>query len=311
MSIDKFKNKVILGDSLEVMKQFPDNLINLVITSPPYFGCRVYGNETLGREANPLDYIKNLLQFTLEIKRILHKEGSFYLNIGDIYFGTKGFIRNKGRYARKTDKHYKEHKIVKPNGNYLQYKQLLMIPERVAFGMQEQGWILRNKIVWEKPNPVPSYSPDRRYPVYEHIFHFVKSRKYYFDLKTAKLLKHHRDVIKCQIEPFNNHQATFPEKLIVPLILTTSKENDIVFDPFSGSGTTLVVAAKNNRCYLGIDINSEYVEYSQEQLMNISKHHKEIVVQSKYYYGDLFSSNKNENLIADKPKKRKQKRIKK
>ena len=190
----KFLNQIIHGDCMQLLPELPDDFCHLILTSPPYFGARVYGNETLGREENPQDYVNHLLKFTLRLKRVLHQTGSFYLNIGDIYFGTKGFIRNKGKYARKTDKHYREHKIVKPNGKYLQYKQLLMIPERVAIGMQEQGWILRNKIIWEKPNPVPSYSPDRRYPVYEHIFHFVKSRKYFFDLYEAKQLNHHRAI---------------------------------------------------------------------------------------------------------------------
>lgn len=103
---DNFLNKITCGDSLNLMKELPDNYINLVITSPPYFNCRSYGNETIGREENPLDYVKNLLEYSFEIKRILHKQGSFYLNIGDVYFGTKGFIRNKGRYARKTDKSF-------------------------------------------------------------------------------------------------------------------------------------------------------------------------------------------------------------
>ena len=236
--INSYVNKIIHGDTMKLLEDMPNESINLILTSPPYFGARVYGNETLGREENPQDYVNNLLKFTLQFKRILNKEGSFYLNIGDTYFGTKGFSRNKGRYARKTDKHYKEHKIVKPNGKYLQYKQLLMLPERVAMGMQEQGWILRNKIIWEKPNPVPSYSPDRRYPVYEHIFHFVKSRKYYFDIVKAKELNHHRDVIRNSIEPFKIHQATFPLSLIKPFILTTSKEKDIVLDSFMGSGNT-------------------------------------------------------------------------
>jgi len=127
-----FINKIICGDSLRLVKELPDNFVSLIITSPPYFGCRVYGNETLGREEHPLEYVSNLLKYSNELKRVLNKEGSFYLNIGDVYFGTKGFGRNKGRYGRKTDKHYKEHKITKPNGKYLQYKQLLMLPERVA-----------------------------------------------------------------------------------------------------------------------------------------------------------------------------------
>lgn len=259
-------NKIYCGDSLKLLKNLFSNSIHLIITSPPYFGCRIYGNETLGREESPLDYVSNLLQFTMELKRILRQDGSFYLNIGDVYFGTKGFIRNKGRYARKTDVHYKEHKIVKPNGKYLQYKQLLMIPERVAIGMQEQGWILRNKIIWEKPNPVPSYSPDRRYPVYEHIFHFVKSKRYYFDLEIAKRLNNHRDIYRNGIEPFKEHQASYPVSLIKPLILTTSKENDIVLDPFIGSGTTAVAAIFTNRHFIGFEINMEFCRIAEARI---------------------------------------------
>ncbi|MBI4726326.1 site-specific DNA-methyltransferase [candidate division TA06 bacterium] len=259
-------NKIYCGDSLELLGNLSANSIHLIITSPPYFGCRIYGNETLGREESPLDYVSNLLQFTIELKRILRQDGSFYLNIGDVYFGTKGFIRNKGRYARKTDIHYREHKIIRPNGKYLQYKQLLMIPERVAIGMQEQGWILRNKIIWEKPNPVPSYSPDRRYPVYEHIFHFVKSRRYYFDLEIAKRLNNHRDIYRNSIEPFKEHQASYPVSLIKPLILTTSKENDIVLDPFIGSGTTAVAAIFTNRRFIGFEMNMEFCRIAETRI---------------------------------------------
>ena len=272
--MDYYINKIINGDTLQLLDSVPENFINLILTSPPYFGARIYGNETLGREQDPRDYIKNLLKFTLKLKKILHEEGSFYLNIGDIYFGSKGFSRNKGKYARKTDKHYKEHKIIRPGGNYLQYKQLLMLPERLAIGMQEQGWLLRNKIIWEKPNPVPSYSPDRRYPVYEHFFHFVKSKKYYFNLVKAKELNHHRDVIKNGIEPFKKHQATFPLSLIKPFIETTTKKNDIVLDPFMGSGTTAVACIELQRNYLGFEINEEYYKDSLERINNLKEENK-------------------------------------
>jgi len=273
MTISNFFNKIICDNTESLIKELPSNSINLIITSPPYFGCRVYGNETFGREENPIDYVNNLIELTIEFKRILNKEGSFYLNIGDIYFGTKVFSRNKGSYARKTDKNYFEHKIVKPDGKYLQYKQLLMLPERIAIGMQEQGWILRNKIIWEKPNPVPSYSPDRRYPVYEHIFHFVKSRKYFFDLEIAKKLNNHRDIYRNGIEPFKEHQASFPLSLIKPLILTTSKENDIVFDPFMGSGTTAVASIETKRNYIGFEINERFCQIAEKRIKeaNINK----------------------------------------
>ena len=265
----EYINKILCGDCEKLLKYLPNNSINLIITSPPYFGCRVYGNETFGREEHPLNYVDKLVNFFVSLKRILHTEGSFYLNIGDVYFGTKGFIRNKGSYVRKTDHNYKEHKIVKQDGKYLQYKQLLMLPERIAIGMQENGWILRNKIIWEKPNPCPSYSSDRRLPVYEYIFHFVKSKKYYFDYNTAKKLNHHRDIVVNGIEPFKKHQASFPLSLIKPLIQTTSKEGDVVFDPFIGSGTTAVASLELNRKYVGFEINADYCKLAEERINKI------------------------------------------
>ena len=270
--IKKYINKIIQGDSLGVLKEMPSDSVNLIITSPPYFGCRVYGNETLGREEHPLTYISDLLQFTKELKRVLHPNGSFYLNIGDVYFGSKGFSRNKGKWQRKTDSHYKEHKIIKPDGKYIQHKQLLLLPSRVAAKMQEEsGWLLRNQIIWEKPNPIPSWSPDRRLPVYEYIYHFVKSPKYYFDYKLAKELGCHRDIIKCGIEPFGNHQATFPISLIEPLILTTSKADDVILDPFMGSGTVGVVCKKNGRRYIGIELNEKYCKDARKRIENCDK----------------------------------------
>lgn len=266
-----FENQIIPGDSLRVLREIPSDFINLIITSPPYFGCRVYGNETLGREENPMDYINHLFEFTVQLKRVLSTSGSLYLNLSNLYYGTKGFSRNQGTWKRKTDHHYRTHKIVKPDGKFLQYKQLLLLPAMLAIKMQEDGWILRNDLIWEKPRPIPSFSKDRRLPVYEHIFHFVKSKKYYFDYDIAKKLNSHRDVIKCDIEPYKEHQASFPEKLITPLILTTSKKNDIVLDPFGGSGTVGTVCVKNNRNYILIEKNEEYCKIAENRINEITR----------------------------------------
>jgi len=265
-NISDFKDKIICGNSLEVLKDIPEDSINLVITSPPYFGCRVYGDETLGREENPLDYVSNLFEFMTEIKRVLHPNGSFYLNLGDVYFGTKGFSRNEGKFKRKTDGHYKEHKIAKEDGKYLQYKQLLLLPSRLAIKMQDDGWLLRNQVIWNKVNPLPSYSKDRRLPVYEYFFHFAKSKKYFFDYNKAKDMGHHRDIISHGIEAFGDHHATFPESLVEPFILTTSRENDIVLDPFCGAGTVPVVCKKNKRHYIGIELAEKNCIISENRL---------------------------------------------
>jgi len=265
--MDKYINQITCGDSLEVLKEFPDESVNLIITSPPYFGCRAYGDETLGRESDPREFINDLFEFTKEFKRILKKDGSFYLNLGDVYFGPKGFHKGlKPHQQRKTHHHYKDHNLVKEDGKYLQNKQLLLIPPRLAIKMQDDGWIVRNQNLWVKPNAVPSFCEDRRLPVYEYFYHFVKSKQYYFDYPLAKRLKHHRDIIECGMEPFGEHEATFPEKLIYPFIRTTSKKDDIVLDPFGGYGTVAVVCKKTNRKYISIELNPDYCEGAKKRL---------------------------------------------
>lgn len=253
------KNVIYNEDCLQTIQKMPDDYVDLIITSPPYFGCRAYGNETLGRESDPRDYVKNISFIAKNLKRILKPTGTFYLNIGDVYFGTKGFSRNKGRFARKTDIHYKEHKITQEDGKYLQHKQLLLLPTRIAAEMQDDGWVLRNNIIWEKANPIPSHSPDRRMPCYEYIFHFVKSKKYFFNWELAKELESHRDFFRTSVKPFNGHPAAFNEDVIKNLILTSTQPNDLVYDPFMGSGTTACVSRKYGRQYIGSEINPEYV----------------------------------------------------
>jgi len=262
----QLENHIIQGDSLQVLKDFPSDSINLIVTSPPYWACRVYGNGTLGREKNPLDYVDNLFPIISQCKRVLSADGSLYLNIGDLYFNTSGYSRNTGSRKRKTDSQYKERDIVKPDGKYLQYKQLLLLPSRLAILMQEDGWILRNSIIWRKTNPLPNHSPDRRLPVYEYIFHFVKSRKYYFDYDMAKKLGNYTDIMETNVEAFQEHLATFPERLIHPLIMTTSKPNDLVLDPFMGAGTVAVVCKKNQRHYVGIELVPENVRIAERRI---------------------------------------------
>jgi len=265
---EDFVNKIVCGDSSMVLRKIYDNSIDLIITSPPYFGCREYDDDFdgLGREEDPRDYVNNIFNTINRTMRVLKESGSLYLNIGDVYFGTKGFSRNKGKWARKTDSQYKTHKIISTDGKYLQHKQRLMLPERIAIKMQDNGWVLRNNIIWEKPNPLPCHANDRRLPVYENIFHFVKSKKYYYDIDRAKELGHHRDVIQCAIEPYKEHMATFPEKLVAPLIEISCPKDGIVLDPFLGAGTTIKVASDLGRKYMGIELSYQYCLYAKKRI---------------------------------------------
>lgn len=268
MKKENFENMIVCGDASRVLRKIPDGSVDLVVTSPPYFGCRQYDDDSegLGREEDPRDYIQNTADIIQKLWPVLTDEGSLYLNVGDVYFGTKGFSRNEGKWSRRTDHQYKDHKIVKEDGKYLQHKQRLMLPQRIAIQLQDNGWILRNNIIWEKLNPLPCHAKDRRLPVYENIFHFVKQKKYHYDEKRAKELDHHRDVIRCSVEPYKDHVATFPEKLISPLIEISCPEGGLVLDPFLGGGTTAKVASDLGRRFIGIELSYQYCLFSKNRL---------------------------------------------
>jgi len=268
ISYKQLVDRIIHGNALDLYRLIPTDSIPLIITSPAYYGCRMYGGgrNELGREWHPMSYVENLILHAIEWKRILRPDGNLYLNLGDVYFGTKGFTRNEGDHARKTDHHYKEHDKVRSEGCYTRDKQLLLLPSRVAIRMQELGWILRNEIIWTKPGPLPAHANDRRLPVHEKIFHFVKSHRNYFDQATAKRLGSHRDETRHGIEKFGEHQATFPETLIAPLVLTSSREGDTVFDPFIGSGTTAVVSKRCKRHWLGFELVKRNCRMANERV---------------------------------------------
>ena len=218
-------NKIYHEEANQFMAQLPPNSVDLIVTSPPYFGLRHYGGETLGRERDPRKYVRKFMTFSSNLRRILKPTGSMYLNLGDVYFGTKGYSRSTGRAARKTDHHYQNHEIAKPDGKYLQYKQLLLLPARIAIALQDAGWVVRNDLIWHKPNAFPNHAPDRRLPMYEHIFHITKAaRGYYFNYALAKELGNNKDMLCQKIETHGAHQAAYPLELIEPLIATTSQK---------------------------------------------------------------------------------------
>jgi len=144
----------ICGDSYDILQSFPDESIDMAITSPPYWGKREYENEeSIGLEKKYTEYIDNLMRVFAVLHRVLKLSGSFWLNIGDSYLN----------------------------------KNLVGIPWRVAIKMcDEQGWILRNSVIWNKVKGAPDNAPDRLRNVHENIFHFVKSKKYYYDLDMAR-----------------------------------------------------------------------------------------------------------------------------
>jgi site-specific DNA-methyltransferase (adenine-specific) len=325
----------LLGDCLNLLDLIPDNSVDCIITSPPYWGHRLYSGGGIGLEDTYSEYIDNLTKITEELYRVLKPTGSFWLNIGDTY-------RNKN---------------------------LLGVPWRVAINMMDkQKWVLRNSVIWNKHKGGLDSSKDKLRNIHENIFHFVKDEKKYFydtskirsdarksivkngtvisatgvsgvrykrqiELSTALsddeksnafvvlntvldriknseiadfrmiirgqqrtthsdsekvsgrakelaqkgfyFLFYHPDgtlpgdvweIIPEDTQKRKEHYAVYPEDLCKIPILATCPINGIILDPFSGSGTTSLVAIKHKRKSIGIDISEEYIEFSKERI---------------------------------------------
>ncbi len=188
-NINDFINKIIQGDALEILKQMPDECVDTIITSPPYWGLRDYGVEgQIGLESTLEEYLEKLLKITAELKRVLKKSGVMFWNHGDCYGGSgcgKGDYRNNNKRNLSVPKLYSK----KPNPQLqLLAKCLVLQNWRLILKMiDEQGWILRNTIIWHKPNHMPSSVKDRFTNAYEPVFMLVKNKKYYFDLDAVRV----------------------------------------------------------------------------------------------------------------------------
>jgi DNA modification methylase len=251
----RFYNK-----SSVIMNEIEDGEVDLIFTSPPYWNKRKYTeNGGLGNEKKPNDYVDNLVSHLTDCKRVLNKKGSFFLNLGDTF----------------------------NDGN------LLNIPHKVIIGLQDEGWILRNSIIWAKTNPKPSSSKSNLCPTYEFIFHLVKSSDYIYNptlapIKDSTKPSHpprHRNlkdnnskinpyipregknmgdwwseeivqsaVVNQKLTDGVEHPAPFPEKIVILPVLQTTNEGDLVLDPFCGSMTTGKVSERFNRQFVGYDV---------------------------------------------------------
>ena len=265
--------KILLGDVREKLSELPDGSVRTVVTSPPYWGLRDYGeDDQLGAEDTPELYVQNLVQIFKEVKRVLADDGTVWLNIGDSYVGTG----NKGDYR---DPKYGEgrngQKIALNNKvEGLKSKDLIGIPWKVAFALQADGWYLRQDIIWSKPNAMPEPVRDRCTRSHEYVFLLSKSRIYFYDNDAVKepttdgsSYRNKRDVWSINTQPFKGaHFAVFPEALVEPCILAGSEEGDTVLDPFCGSGTVGVVSNRFNRNFIGVELNEDYIKIAEERI---------------------------------------------
>lgn len=167
------------GDSLEVMRTLADGSVDCIVTSPPYYGLRDYGNDgQYGLEPTPDEYVETMRALFAEGRRVLADDGTFWLNIGDSY-STGGGTGGGGSYKQQP------HGRSRPKVE-IPAKNLMGIPWRVALALQADGWILRNSIIWYKPNGMPESVTDRLSGKHENLFMFTKKPTYWFDLDALR-----------------------------------------------------------------------------------------------------------------------------
>ena len=326
--------KIIQADVFKGLATLADKSVNTCVTSPPYFGLRDYGAPgQIGLEKTPEEYVAKLVEVFREVRRVLRDDATLWLNLGDSYGAPGGSIhagfneRYHGRATGEAGRSRPPSASATAKGAYRspRAKQLLGMPWRVALALQADGWVLRQDIIWHKPNPMPESVRDRCTKAHEYIFLLSKSPKYYFDHKamqepcvkgaagseshTGKTGDHQmgrastkprktsstnasavpgavehsgihregsprepetrnrRDVWTVASQPFKEaHFATFPPTLVEPCILAGCPVVGVVLDPFSGAGTTVMVAERHGRQGLGIELNPEYIEISLKRI---------------------------------------------
>ncbi len=275
--------KILVGDVRSRLAEISDKSVQCVVTSPPYWGLRDYGHDgQIGLEQTPKEYVAEMVTVFREVWRVLADDGVLWLNLGDSYTGF-----GNGR-----------------NGDGLKPKDLVGIPWRVAFALQDDGWYLRQDIIWAKPNPMPESVTDRCTKSHEYIFMLTKNTKYYFDNQAIKEpsanlgktkikfggtkygdsddpkhatksgneytdtgLRNKRDVWTIPARPFKEaHFAVMPEAIVEPCILASSRPADIVLDPFTGSGTVAVVSLRHNRNFIGTELSPEYAQIALNRI---------------------------------------------
>ena len=290
------------GDVFDKLKELDDNSIDCVCTSPPYWGLRDYGVPgQLGLEPTYQEHIQNIVELFRAMKPKLKDSATVWLNYGDSYAATVN--GTKAKDIKNDDRGFVDKPFSTIQGS-IKPKDLVMIPNRIAIALQDDGWWIRSEIIWHKPNPMPESTKDRPTSAHEKIWLITKNKKYYYDADAikedaawdrwgkqtqkkdkvgkAKLSKdrtkeeiqklgngkrNKRNVWTITTKPFKEaHFATFPKDLIEPCIKAGCPEGGVVLDPFGGSGTTGIVAKSLNRKSIMIELNPEYIKIAKKRI---------------------------------------------
>lgn len=262
---------LIRGRADLALALLPSSSVRTVVTSPPYWSLRDYEVDgQIGSTDALSDYIKSIVTAFDQLRRVLTDDGTAWLNIGDSY--TSG----NRRYRAPDNKNRARAMAVRPTTpNGLKPKDLIGVPWRIAFALQDAGWWLRSEVIWNKPNAHPESVRDRPTKAHETLFLLSKAQDYYYDLGavTGPNDRRLRTVWDIPTEPrrrdgsgLDDHPAPMPLTLAERCVSITSAPGDLVLDPYAGSGTTLLAATRLGRRWAGIDLNPNFVDLIERRL---------------------------------------------
>lgn len=294
-------SKVLIGDAIDCLRTLRDSSVDCCITSPPYYGLRDYGvSGQIGLEDTPEEYIERLVSVFREVHRVLKEDGTFWVNMGDCYCNSNGYIRASEQFRRdvRDSSPANDRDLTALHVAGYKTKDLMGIPWMLAFALRTDGWYLRQDIILEKTNPMPESVTDRCTKSHEYIFMLSKSPQYYYDneaiqedavcdvsdeqsirfggnkygddtsncsqTKSGNVYvpngkRNKRDVWTVSIASYKDaHFATFPPKLVEPMVFAGCRPGGTVLDCFAGSGTTLAVANYYGRNAIGCELNPKY-----------------------------------------------------
>lgn len=301
---------ILCGDALEMLRTLPAASAHCCVTSPPYWGLREYkaGPKEIGKEKTPEEFVANLVAVFRDVRRVLRPDATLWVNLGDSYAGAAGGGQGKtGDRATRTF----TARIRQKSGEGLKNKDLVGIPWMTAFALRANGWYLRRDIVWHKLNPMPESITDRPTTAHEYVFLLSAAERYYYDAAAirepdgGKLAgnrdgfkgkqgtaayqaqsggegsdgwkglgegRNKRSVWPIASQPYPGaHCAVMPPALVEPCILAGCPPGGVVLDPFAGACTTGLVALRNSRRFVGIELNPATVEEGRTRLDNDPK----------------------------------------
>jgi site-specific DNA-methyltransferase (cytosine-N4-specific) len=256
---------VVEGDALESLRSLPDGCVQCCVTSPPYWGgLRDYGGEgQIGLERDPADYVTALSRVFLEVRRVLNDAGALWLNIGDV-FAASGKGGGGSRGGRKAWETVKERKGFRMPPTGYKMKDLTLAPFQVADRLRRDGWYLRQTVVWEKPSAVEPVRLDRPSSSHEYLFLFAKSEDY--ATRNPGESWWNSSVWQVPTESHPDHPAAMPRELVRRCVVAYSSPDDVVLDPFGGSGTTGHAAVENDRRALLLELSPAYAAIARRRV---------------------------------------------